>query len=46
MTVKCKKIFLYIVSILSNNKEEDIMKAAKKIIKHCLGKEVYKKFTF
>ncbi len=35
-----------LVSIISNYKEEDIMKTSKRIIKHCLGKEIYKRFNF
>lgn len=31
---------------MTSCKEEDIIKVAKRIIKHSLGKEIYKKFTF
>lgn len=34
------------VSIVSGCQEENILKCAKKIIKHCLGKNVYKQFNF
>jgi len=32
--------------MISGIKEDEIMKFSKKIIKHALGKNIYKKFTF
>jgi hypothetical protein len=34
------------LAIIANVTEEEIMKTSKRLIKHCLGKEVYKKYTF
>ena len=34
------------ISVISGTNVDDIMKVSKKIIKHCLGREVYKQFNF
>ena len=34
------------ICIISGTKEDDVMKISKKIIKHCLGKQIYKQFNF
>ena len=45
ITIKCI-LMLYKVSVIAQVKVEDILAVSKKIVKHCLGKEIYKKFTF
>ena len=37
---------LNIVAMISGCSEDEILKCSKRIIKHALGKDVYKRFTF
>ena len=46
ITVRRKIIFLNSVALITGFKDEDIIKLAMKIIKFCLGKEIYKKYNF
>lgn len=34
------------ICIISGTKDDDVLKISQKIIKHCLGKQIYKQFTF
>ena len=40
------KIYLFKVSMMTGFKEEEIMKLGIRIIKFCLGNEIYKKYNF
>ena len=47
LPITIKRNFMFeLVSVIAQVKVEEILALSKKIVKHCLGKEIYKKFTF
>jgi hypothetical protein len=45
ITIKCISYY-EIVSLTAQVKVDDILNLSKKIVKHCLGKDIYRKYTF